>query len=93
MAPKHTTRLAHALALVLPVAALAACGGAKVGEAGAAAAGTGTASSCVDTTGDTIKIGLLNSRSGTMAISENTVYDSLSMAADEINAAAGAPAG
>ena len=45
--------------------------------------------SCVDTAGSSIKIGFLNSLSGTMAISEKTVQQSLSMAADEINAAGG----
>lgn len=53
------------------------------GSAAAAASG------CVDTTGATVKIGFLNSLSGTMAISEKTVFNSLSMAADEINAAGG----
>jgi urea transport system substrate-binding protein len=66
--------------------ALSACGGSKVGSSSTGASG-GT--SCVKTDGDTIKIGFLNSRSGTMAISENTVYDSLTMAKDEINAAGG----
>ena len=42
-----------------------------------------------DTSGDTIKVGLLNSLSGTMAISEVTVRDSLKLAIDEINAAGG----
>jgi len=65
---------------------LSACGGSRVGsEAAGGAAGT----SCVETDGDTIKIGFLNSRSGTMAISENTVYDALEMAKEEINAAGG----
>ena len=64
---------------------LTACGGSKVDSAGSASGG----SSCLDTSGDTIKIGFLNSRSGTMAISENTVYDALTMAKDEINAAGG----
>ena len=67
--------------------ALTACGGSKVDSAGGTSGGSG--SSCVDTSGDTIKVGFLNSRSGTMAISENTVFDSLSMAKDEINAAGG----
>lgn len=67
--------------------ALTACGGSKVDSAGGSSGGSG--SSCVDTSGDTVKIGFLNSRSGTMAISENTVFDSLSMAKDEINAAGG----
>ncbi len=47
------------------------------------------AASCVDTSGDTIKIGFLNSLSGTMAISEQTVHDALELAAEEINADGG----
>ena len=43
----------------------------------------------MDTTGDTVKIGLLNSLSGTMAISERTVFDALSLAAQKINAGGG----
>jgi urea transport system substrate-binding protein len=54
-----------------------------------AAAGGPAAESCVDTSGPNIKIGFLNSRSGTMAISENTVYNSLKMAADQINGTGG----
>jgi urea transport system substrate-binding protein len=65
---------------------LSACGGSRVGgESSGAAGGT----SCVKTDGATIKVGFLNSRSGTMAISENTVYDALEMAKEEINAAGG----
>lgn len=45
--------------------------------------------SCVDTSGDTVKVGLLNSLSGTMAVSETTVNRSLNMAIDEINADGG----
>ena len=61
----------------------AAAPGASGAPDGAAAAG------CVDTSGDSVKIGFLNSLSGTMAISEKTVHDSLQMAAEEINAAGG----
>ncbi|MEY1674606.1 urea ABC transporter substrate-binding protein [Gordonia sp. ABKF26] len=43
------------------------------------------AQSCVDTSGDTIKVGSLNSLSGTMAISEVTVRDSIKLAVDQIN--------
>jgi len=39
--------------------------------------------------GDTIKVGILHSRSGTMAISENTVVDAELLAIKEINAAGG----
>ncbi|MDQ2709521.1 MAG: urea ABC transporter substrate-binding protein [Actinomycetota bacterium] len=64
---------------------MSACG-AKVDSGGGAAT---AAKSCADTSGDKVKIGFLNSRSGTMAISENTVYDSLSLAAQQINNAGG----
>jgi urea transport system substrate-binding protein len=57
---------------------------ATTGEAGTAAPSGDT---CVD--GDTVEIGLLNSTSGVMAISEQTVRDSLLMGVDEINAAGG----
>ncbi len=77
--------LSGACLALVPVLALSACGGSKVGSATSGGGG----SSCVKTDGDSIKIGFLNSRSGTMAISENTVYDSLTMAKDEINAAGG----
>ena len=67
--------------------ALTACGS-RVDPA-ATGGSAPAAASCVDTSGSSIKIGFLNSRSGTMAISENTVYNSLKMASDEINAAGG----
>ncbi|WP_061294502.1 urea ABC transporter substrate-binding protein [Herbidospora cretacea] len=61
------------------VLVLAACGG----EPTESAAGGGAAS------GDTIKVGLLHSLSGTMAISEVTVRDAELLAIEEINAAGG----
>ncbi|MBI3215105.1 MAG: urea ABC transporter substrate-binding protein [Mycobacterium sp.] len=45
--------------------------------------------SCVDTSGSTVKVGSLNSLSGTMAISEVTVRDAIKLAVDEINGAGG----
>lgn len=79
------------MALTASVAlVLSACGGARSDSASAeAGGGSGAGSGCVDTSGDTIKLGFLNSTSGAMAISEQTVRDSLLMAADEINAAGG----
>jgi urea transport system substrate-binding protein len=74
--------LAAAAALVL-----AGCGsraGAEPTESAAAAS-----ESCIDTSGDTIKLGFLNSLTGGMAISEQTVSNVLHMAADEINADGG----
>jgi urea transport system substrate-binding protein len=83
----YKRRLFSAICLTAASAlALSACGGSKVGTETAGGAGS---TSCVKTDGDTIKIGFLNSRSGTMAISENTVYDALEMAKQEINAAGG----
>ena len=86
MSAQRARRTAAAAALLAAGLALSGCG-ATVDQAGGA--GGGTAESCVDTSGPAVKIGFLNSRSGTMAISENTVFNSLKMAADEINAAGG----
>ncbi|WP_026313654.1 urea ABC transporter substrate-binding protein [Actinomadura flavalba] len=66
-----------AAALVLPAALLTACGGESgdTAEAGAA--------------GNTIKVGVLHSLSGTMSISEVTVKNSELLAIEEINAKGG----
>ncbi|MFM9694938.1 urea ABC transporter substrate-binding protein [Streptomyces europaeiscabiei] len=74
--------LAGASALGTTVA-LSACG-AKTGSGTSSAAGAQA-----DTSGDTVKVGLLNSLSGTMAISEVTVHNALLLAVKEINAAGG----
>ncbi|SKC49177.1 urea ABC transporter substrate-binding protein [Krasilnikoviella flava] len=81
------TRPVVASLAVLAVAVLTACG-AKVDAAGGGASSS-AAAGCVDTSGDAVKVGFLNSLSGTMAISEQTVHDSLQLAADEINADGG----
>ena len=47
------------------------------------------AQSCVDTSGPTIKVGALNSLSGTMAISEVTVRHAIDLAVEQINASGG----
>jgi urea transport system substrate-binding protein len=77
-------RPAAVVAALATIAALAACG-AKTSDTASSASG----GAVVDTSGPTIKVGLLNSLSGTMAISEVTVRDSLRLAIDEINAAGG----
>ena len=76
------------VAALLPALALAGCG-ARAADTTANAAAQTAATSCVDTSGDSIKVGFLNSLSGTMAISEKTVNDSLNLAADQINEAGG----
>lgn len=64
---------------------LAGCGS----KASEEATGTGGAESCVDTAGPKIKVGSLNSLSGTMAISEVTVRDAIKLAVEEINGKGG----
>jgi len=76
-----------ATALVVGLA-VSACGGSKSGD-DASAEASPAAESCVDTSGDTVKLGFLNSLTGGMAISEKTVSNVLHMAADEINADGG----
>jgi urea transport system substrate-binding protein len=83
------------LALLIAVFALlaAACGDDGGSETSSSSPETsdGEAASsgdiCVE--GDTVELGFLNSTSGPMAISEQTVRDSLMLAAKEINAAGG----
>ncbi|PYE18745.1 urea-binding protein [Williamsia limnetica] len=76
-------------ALIAPAAltavalVLTACGSSASEET------SSSATSCVDTSGSTVKVGSLNSLSGTMAISEVTVRDSIALAVEEINAAGG----
>ena len=60
---------------------LTGCGGAKTGDSNGAASSSDS--------GDTVKVGILHSLSGTMAISEVSVKDAEIMAIDEINAAGG----
>ncbi|GAB7005517.1 urea ABC transporter substrate-binding protein [Nocardioides sp. AN3] len=81
-----STRLVAGIAAVLVAATtLTACGGSKAGDEAAKPSGK----SCVDTSGDTVKLGFINSLTGAMAISEKTVSAVLHMAADEINASGG----
>jgi urea transport system substrate-binding protein len=56
-------------------------------EAPATDGEAGSADICVE--GDSVKLGFLNSTSGPMAISEQTVRDALMLAAEEINASGG----
>lgn len=95
MARLQARRIAAALCATAAVLATSGCGwGRTVAQKEAldennATATSAESSSCVDTSGSTIKIGFVNSLSGTMAISEQTVSDSLHMAVDEINAKGG----
>ncbi|MBW8483533.1 urea ABC transporter substrate-binding protein [Actinomadura sp. PM05-2] len=66
-----------AAVLLLPAALLTACGGESKDKA---EAGSG---------GNTVKVGILHSLSGTMSISEVTVRNSEQLAIDEINAKGG----
>jgi urea transport system substrate-binding protein len=77
-------RAVSTVAVIAAVAALTACGAKTDDKVDSSSAGA-----AVDTSGPTVKIGLLNSLSGTMAISEVTVRDSLRLAIDEINSSGG----
>ncbi|TDS17180.1 urea ABC transporter substrate-binding protein [Sphingobacterium paludis] len=50
---------------------------------------TGSSSSASDTSANTVKVGVLHSLSGTMAISEVSLRDAVQMAVEEINASGG----
>jgi urea transport system substrate-binding protein len=64
------------------------CGSSDSAGGGSGSGGESASSGiCVD--GDSVKLGFLNSTSGPMAISEQTVRDSLILAAEEINADGG----
>jgi len=65
----------------------AGCGSSDSSGSSGSGGGSASGGTCVD--GDTVKLGFLNSTSGPMAISEQTVRDSLILAADEINADGG----
>ncbi|MFD6855729.1 urea ABC transporter substrate-binding protein [Rhodococcus sp. NPDC060090] len=77
-----------AAALVAVGLTLTACGS-KAGDTSDRDASASASASCVDTAGDSIKVGSLNSLSGTMAISEVTVRDSIALAVEQINADGG----
>jgi urea transport system substrate-binding protein len=68
---------------------LKACGTTDTASTEAPAEGGDDTAAAGDGDGDTIKVGLLHSLSGTMAISETTVVDAEKLAIKEINAAGG----
>lgn len=75
-----------AAALILSAAVLSGC----LAEKKAAPATTsGNGTPAAEASGDTIKVGILHSLSGTMAISEVSVKDAELLAIEEINAAGG----
>ncbi|MGD9750452.1 MAG: urea ABC transporter substrate-binding protein [Acidimicrobiia bacterium] len=81
-------RFALAATLSLGALGLAACGG---DDSGSTSEGAATESSGGEAaaSGDTIKVGVLQSLSGTMSISEVAVRNSQVLAIEEINAAGG----
>jgi urea transport system substrate-binding protein len=85
LSTSRTRRLSGAATVALSAALVLSACGSRVDDSGAAT----SAASCVDASGSSVKIGFLNSLSGTMAISEKTVADSLNLAAEQINSAGG----
>lgn len=82
-APLRRSALAAGSLIAATSLLLAGCGS-RASETDAA-----NAASCVDTSGPKIKVGSLNSLSGTMAISEVTVRDAIKLAVQEINSKGG----
>ncbi|MGD9621944.1 MAG: urea ABC transporter substrate-binding protein [Mycolicibacterium sp.] len=85
--PRRTSfgRSALAAGSVVAVTSLLLAGcGSKASETDSA-----NTTSCVDTSGPTVKVGALNSLSGTMAISEVTVRNAIDLAVEQINGAGG----
>lgn len=80
------------MGLAASATAMAGCSGSAFAQATSAASSDDTATSADGTDGvfgDTIKVGILHSLSGTMAISETSVRDAEVLAINEINAAGG----
>ncbi|MCV7335169.1 urea ABC transporter substrate-binding protein [Mycolicibacterium senegalense] len=82
-APLRRSTLAAGSLIAAASLLLAGCGS-RASETDSA-----NAASCVDTSGPKIKVGSLNSLSGTMAISEVTVRDAIKLAVEEINSKGG----
>lgn len=82
-APFRRSTLAAGSVIAVAGLLLAGCGS-RAGDTD-----TANAVSCVDTSGPNIKVGSLNSLSGTMAISEVTVRDAIKLAVQQINAEGG----
>ena len=78
-----------ALAMTAALALLVSACGDDSSEGASGGGGGGESASGTCDEGDTVKLGFLNSTSGAMAISEQTVRDSLNLAAKEINADGG----
>jgi len=79
--------LAIAFAVLAAALAVAGCGSSS--DESSADTGTSASSSAPGGDGETIRVGILHSLSGTMAISEVTVRDSELLAIEEINRAGG----
>lgn len=80
------------MGLAASATAMAGCSGSAFAQATSAASSDDAATSADGTDGvfgDTIKVGILHSLSGTMAISETSVRDAEVLAINEINAAGG----
>jgi urea transport system substrate-binding protein len=85
------TAAAVALALIAAACGSDASSSSSPATTGGAASTDSSTPASTDTCveGDTVQLGFLNSTSGPMAISEQTVRDSLMLAAEEINTAGG----
>ena len=75
----HGRKYKWAIAMMAASALLlSACGDDSADDSASGSSGSDSSGTCVD--GDSVKLGFLNSTSGAMAISEQTVRDSLMLA-------------
>ncbi|MGB3354465.1 MAG: urea ABC transporter substrate-binding protein [Mycobacterium sp.] len=81
-----TGRFRHrTLALATAVTLLAAGCGSRAGDDTASAVQEG----CADTSGETVKVGAINSLSGGLAVSESVIRDAIVLAVEQVNASGG----
>lgn len=79
-------RLHCSVALLAAISMITAGCGSRAGDDGASAAAQ---DSCVDTSGDTVKVGAINSLSGGLAVSESVIRDAITLAVEQVNASGG----
>ncbi|WP_157897662.1 urea ABC transporter substrate-binding protein [Mycolicibacterium rutilum] len=74
-----------ATAALLAITLLTAGCGSRAGDTESASGQQG----CADTSGDTVKVGAINSLSGGLAVSESVIRDAIVLAVEQVNAAGG----
>ena len=77
------------LSAMAMMASLSGCASTGTGSSSGSASAAQTSSGSAPAAEDTIKVGILHSQSGTMAMAEKPMIQAVEMAIDEINASGG----